>query len=71
MNRKYIKINKDHELYYNVLEQIRKSGKCNMWGANTYLEYECPELTRNEAREILLEWIENYDELSKMYGWRE
>ena len=70
MNRKLRKINKDHEMYYNVLEDIRKSGICNMWGANTYLEEECPELTRNEAREILLEWIENYDELSEMYGWR-
>ena len=64
------KINKDHELYYNVLEEIRKSGICNMFGANTYLKYECPELTRNEAIEILLEWIENYDELSNMYSWR-
>lgn len=64
------KINKDHELYYNVLEDIRKSGICNMWGASEPLMFECPELERCEAKEILLEWIENYDELSKMYNWR-
>lgn len=64
------KINKDHEMYYNVLEDIRKSGVCNMWGADVALEYECPELTSVEAREILLEWIENYAELAEKFKWR-
>ena len=68
---KSIEINENNEMYYKELEQIRRSGVCNMWGASTLLMTICPELTKNKAREILLEWIENYDKLSKMFGWRE
>lgn len=59
--------NKEHEVYYNVLEDIRKSGVCNMYGAVPYLMYECPELEKLEAKQILLEWMSNYEELCEMY----
>ena len=68
---KSIEINESNEMYYKELEKIRRSGVCNMWGASTLLIIRFPELTKNKAREILLEWIENYDKLSEMFGWRE
>jgi hypothetical protein len=67
---KAFEIKEEHYTYYNVLEKIRKSGICNMWGATPYLMEICDELTRDEAKEILLEWIENYNELNKIFEWR-
>lgn len=37
MKRKY---NPDHDLYYNVLEDIRQAGICNMFGSTPYLVFE-------------------------------
>lgn len=64
-------INEEHLDYYADLEAIRESGICNMWGANLYLKEMNPELSDKEAKEILLTWIENYDELNKRFGWRD
>ena len=64
-------INEEHLDYYADLEAIRESGICNMWGASIYLKEMNPELSDKEAKEILLTWIENYDELNKRFGWRD
>jgi hypothetical protein len=56
--------------YYNALEVIRESGITNMFGAAPYLREVFPELSRMESNEILCNWMENYDTLSEMYGWR-
>lgn len=57
--------------YYKVLEGIRRTGAVNMWGASPYLKELCPELSEQEARDVLLSWIENYTELNQMFGWRD
>ena len=59
--------NKD--VYFNFLEELRKSGVTNMFGATPYLEAEFEELTHAEAVEILKEWMRDYSELSKRLGW--
>lgn len=56
--------------YYKALEVIRESGITNMFGAAPYLREVFPELSRAESNEVLCNWMENYDTLSKMYGWR-
>ena len=58
------------EEYYKVLEGIRRTGVCNMFGASIYLKEFCPELTEEASQEILCNWMHNYDELSKKYEWR-
>ena len=63
-------INDAWEEYYKTLEEIRRSGICNMWGANTYLKDSHPELSHDEAKAVLLSWITNYTELSQRFGWR-
>lgn len=63
-------INEAHYKYYEVLERIRRSGVTNMWGAVPYLVTECRELGACEATDILLEWIGNYNELNKTFGWQ-
>lgn len=70
MQTKY-EINPDHYEYYDCLENIRKMGICNMWGAAPVLRkcYRAEIKTEKEASNILLEWIENYDELLKIRGW--
>jgi hypothetical protein len=69
MNEKY-PINPKWTKYYNALEAIRKSGIINMWGAAPLLKDLYPELSRTEAKEILCNWISNYDALNDAFGWR-
>lgn len=70
--------NKD--IYFNFLEQLRRSGVTNMYGAAEYLtpdveDEDCPVkrdfelLPHAEAVEVLKEWMKNYVELSKRLGW--
>lgn len=69
-NEKY-PIKEEWEEYYNVLENIRQMGICNMWGANIPLKQVCPELSEKEAKEILCNWISNYNTLAEMYKWKQ
>lgn len=63
-------LKEEHAKYYQVLEEIRKSGECNMWAADLPLAKECPELHMSEAKDILLEWIANYDALNDIFEWQ-
>ena len=45
--------------YFDYLVELRDSGVTNMWGAAPYLEREF-NLTRNEAKDILLAWIKTF-----------
>ena len=51
------------EKYFAYLEELRKSGETNMWGAVPYLQREFPELAddRSRACEILMAWIHSFD----------
>lgn len=62
-------INNEWSTYYQILEYIRRSGITNMWGAAPYLAEYC-NIDLKLAKDILLNWIENYDELSKKFSWR-
>lgn len=53
---------KEHFKYYKFLEALRKSGDTNMFGATPYL-MERFSLKRDEASNILAEWMDSYDEL--------
>lgn len=68
-NEKYL-IKEEWEDYYCTLEGIRQSGITNMFGAAPYLKEFHPELSREEANQILCNWIHNYDALNKKYNWR-
>jgi hypothetical protein len=46
--------------YWIFLEELRKSGVTNMFGAAPYLVEEFS-LSIEEARNILVEWMENYN----------
>jgi hypothetical protein len=41
-----------------------------MWGASVYLKEFCPEISEQQSHDILLSWIENYNELNEKYGWQ-
>lgn len=58
-------INKEHIGYYKTLEEIRRSGICNMWGAAPYLA-EMEDISEEKAEEALLEWINNYNEIKNL-----
>lgn len=46
--------------YWIYLENLRKSGVTNMFGAVPYLMEEF-ELSSSDAKDILVDWMENYD----------
>lgn len=46
--------------YWIYLEQLRRSGVVNMFGASPYLKDEFG-LTDKESRGILLDWMNNYN----------
>jgi hypothetical protein len=48
-----------HAEYFEYLEALRDSGVTNMVGAGIYLENHF-DLSRYEARDILLEWIQSF-----------
>lgn len=68
-NEKY-PIRDEWEEYYKVLEGIRRTGVCNMFGAAPYLKEFCPELSEKLSQAILVNWIHNYNALSEKYQWR-
>ena len=47
------------ENYFIFLDELRDSGITNMFGAGPYLEREFG-LTRYQAKDILLEWMQTY-----------
>lgn len=49
--------------YWIYLEELRRSGKTNMFGAVPYLvtEFEDEGMTRSEASKILADWMHNYN----------
>ncbi len=46
--------------YWIYLEQLRRSGETNMYGAAPYLACEFG-LDSRDAREILADWMKNYN----------
>ena len=55
----------DKERYFQFLSNLRETGITNMYGAGPYLESEF-ELTRNEARDIVLQWMKEYRPVSSL-----
>lgn len=49
------------EQYFEFLDALRESGATNMWGAAPYL-VEAFGLSRQEARDIFLEWIDTFSQ---------
>lgn len=69
LNTEKYPIREDWEEYYKFLEAIRRTGVCNMWGASIYL-VEAYQMSEQLSKDILVNWIENYEALNKKYQWR-
>ena len=50
----------EKDMYWKFLEDLRRSGVTNMFGAAPYL-VEAFGISKDEAREILLDWMMNYN----------
>lgn len=61
-------IRDDWEEYYKFLEALRRTGVCNMYGASVYIE-KIFKLSEKEAKEILCNWMTNYNKLAEKYDW--
>jgi len=51
----------DNQKYYNFLNSLRDTGVVNMFGAAPYL-VEVFDVSRTEAREILFQWMQSFEE---------
>jgi len=49
------------EEYFKFLNELRDSGVTNMFGAGPYLEDAYPELNRQEAKAVVVEWMRSFD----------
>lgn len=43
------------------LDDLRESGSTNMMGAATFLQRMYPSLSKDDAKDILLYWMETYE----------
>lgn len=52
------------EKYFKYLEELRRSGETNMFGAGPFLQEKFPELRydRKRATEVLLAWMKSFQE---------
>lgn len=57
------------EKYFDWLEDLRKSGITNMYGAVPYLVTRFKELNEKSATEVLAFWMKHYEELMVQRGW--
>jgi hypothetical protein len=51
----------NQQMYFEYLDDLRESGVTNMWGAGAYLE-DAFSLSRNDARDVLLNWMNTYNQ---------
>ena len=51
----------EKEKMFLYLDDLRESGQVNMFGSGPYLQSEF-ELTRYEARDVVLEWMKTFGE---------
>lgn len=47
---------------FEFLDDLQESGVTNMFGARPYLLEAFPKLSKQEAEDILTEWMSTYDE---------
>jgi len=52
----------DDQEYFEFLDALRETGATNMFGAASYLRDEYPELSKQEARQILMRWMDTYSD---------
>ena len=56
---------KASEEHLQFLDDLRDSGITNMFGGAKYLREESPELSEEESREILVDWMKSFGERHK------
>lgn len=44
------------------LDNLRETGATNMFGATPYIENEYPEFSSQEAKDLLLYWMDSFNE---------
>jgi hypothetical protein len=55
----------NNEKYFIFLDNVRETGKINMFGAAPYLQ-KAFQLNKYDAKDILLEWMDTFNERHKV-----
>lgn len=59
--------NENNDKYFKYLFDLQESGRTNMFGAGAYLEASFG-LSRAEAKEVLIYWMNNHAALASKLG---
>lgn len=59
----------DKDDIFEFLFDLRDSGVTNMFGSGSYVKEEFPLLTRKQVQEVVLEWMNNFEELRQRMGY--
>lgn len=52
-------LTEEHLLY---LDRLRESGVTNMFGAVPYIQLEFPDLSEQEAKQVLVHWMKSFSD---------
>ena len=55
----------DYDEYFEFLDELRKSGVTNMYGAVPYLMAAFDYLSEDEAKHILIDWMKTFSDRHK------
>ena len=55
------------DTYFKYLFELQRSGETNMFAAANYLVNKF-DIEQKEAKDVLLEWMTNYDEIATRLG---
>ena len=53
-------MNREREKYFAYLDELRENGVINMFGAARYLRSEFPELTYDQSKTVLQDWMSSF-----------
>lgn len=59
---------KNKQFYFEYLDKLRENGDVNMFGATPYLSRQFPQLSKQEARDVLKEWMDTFSERQEKAG---
>jgi hypothetical protein len=73
LHRRYVETNQGGQdavanpEHFQYLDKLRESGATNMYGAAPYLQ-QVFGMSKNDARDVLLDWMKNFDDKSRRGG---
>ena len=53
-------LSEETQEHFDFLDELRESGITNMFGAAPFLQDEFPDLSKSDARDVLMAWMDSF-----------